>query len=77
MYSGVNLLSLLIQGYISALQHSLHARQVHPRALFVVPYVSVVAEKAAHLEAVLRGTSRIRVRGYHGSDESAQPLAVQ
>ena len=62
---------------MSALQQSPHARQVHPRALFVVPYVSVVAEKAVHLEAVLRGTSRIRVRGYHGSDESAQPLAVQ
>ena len=61
----------------SAQQLCLHAQQVHQRALFVVPYVSVVAEKAAHFEAVLRGTSRIRIRGYHGSDESVQPLSVQ
>ena len=50
--------------------------QVQARALFVVPYVSVVAEKAAHFEAILHGTPRIEVRGYHGSDESSQPLAA-
>ncbi|KAK9826374.1 hypothetical protein WJX81_004727 [Elliptochloris bilobata] len=69
---------LLLRRLLAAAENPYRrGRKVSLRALFVVPYVSVVAEKAAHFEAVLRGTSRVRVRGYHGNDESGQPLAVR
>ena len=50
--------------------------QAHGRALLVLPYISVVTEKTAHLAAVLRPMG-IRVKGYFGSAESGTPLATK
>lgn len=42
--------------------------QVKPRGLFVLPYVSIVIEKTAHLNQVLK-PSELSVRGYYGKDQ--------
>ena len=42
-------------------------------ALFILPYISVVAEKAGHLADVLSCTGA-RCRGYHGRAERSTPL---
>ncbi len=54
-------------------------RRVPPpaRALLVLPYVSIVAEKAEHLERVMAPMLRSvggRVGGYAGADTTASPL---
>src|SRR5579875_449654 len=42
-------------------------------ALFFLPYISVVAEKAGHLADVL-SCAGARCKGYHGKAESTTPL---
>ncbi len=46
-----------------------------PRALLVLPYLSIVAEKTAHLGGLLVDAG-LRVRGYHGDSEGV-PLAAK
>lgn len=51
-------------------------RQLAPaRALLVLPYVSIVSEKAAHLERVLAPLRGARVKGYSGSEVAGTPLS--
>eukprot|EP00887_Chlorella_sp_A99_P004871 scaffold4.g4871.t1 len=45
------------------------------RALVILPYISIVAEKAAHLAEVLAPVRGLTVKGYFGSEEGGQPLA--
>lgn len=45
------------------------------RALIVLPYISVVAEKAEHLAPIM-AAMRCSVKGYHGNQEGT-PLAPQ
>lgn len=47
----------------------------HKRALLVLPYLSVVREKATHLHDVLRSAG-VTVKGYT-SDDTAAPLACR
>lgn len=42
-------------------------------ALFILPYVSVVAEKAAHFADVM-ASSGCRAKGFHGKAERGTPL---
>lgn len=42
-------------------------------ALFVLPYISVVAEKTAHLTDILRSTG-CKCKGFFGNAESGMPL---
>ncbi len=48
--------------------------QKYRRALVVLPYVSVVAERTAHLTAVL-APMEIAVRGYCGDADTVAPLS--
>ena len=48
--------------------------QRYRRALVVLPYISVVAEKTAHLTGLLLPLG-ITVRGYFGTAETGSPLA--
>ncbi|KAK9815292.1 hypothetical protein WJX72_001157 [[Myrmecia] bisecta] len=48
--------------------------QRYGRALFVLPYVSVVAEKTAHLSTILQAMN-CKVKGYMGNDDAGMPLA--
>ena len=43
------------------------------RVLFVLPYISVVSEKAAHLADILK-PMKCRIKGYTGSNQGT-PLA--
>ncbi|KAG2489169.1 hypothetical protein HYH03_012395 [Edaphochlamys debaryana] len=52
-----------------------HPRPAPGRALLVLPYVSIVAEKAEHLEKVL-APLRAKVRGYAGADQAGSPLGA-
>ncbi|KXZ49542.1 hypothetical protein GPECTOR_20g396 [Gonium pectorale] len=51
------------------------ARPPSPRALLVLPYVSIVSEKTEHLTRVL-APMRARVRGYTGADQTGTPLSA-
>ena len=51
-------------------------RRAPARALLVLPYVSIVSEKAAHLERVL-APLRARVKGYGGGDVIGSALVAQ
>lgn len=42
-------------------------------ALFVLPYISVVAEKTAHFTDVLRSTG-CKCKGFYGNAENGTPL---
>ena len=48
--------------------------QKYRRALVVLPYISVVAERTAHLTAVL-APMEIAVRGYCGDADTVAPLS--
>lgn len=48
--------------------------QMYSKALVVLPYVSVVAEKTEHLTTIL-AAMRCKVKGYYGSGEGGTPLA--
>ncbi|GFR45397.1 hypothetical protein Agub_g6680, partial [Astrephomene gubernaculifera] len=53
-----------------------HARPPPPpRALLVLPYVSIVSEKAEHLTRVL-APMRAKVRGYTGAEQTGSPLSA-
>ena len=54
--------------------HELHAVQMYSRALVVLPYISVVAEKTEHLTTVLKAM-KCKVKGYFGTGEGGVPLA--
>ncbi|DBA82486.1 TPA: hypothetical protein ACH3X2_000714 [Trebouxia sp. C0005] len=47
---------------------------MYSKALVVLPYVSVVAEKTEHLTTIL-AAMRCKVKGYYGSGEGGTPLA--
>ena len=48
--------------------------QVYSKALVVLPYISVVAEKTEHLTTVLKAM-KCKVKGYFGTGEGGVPLA--
>lgn len=48
--------------------------QMFGKALVILPYLSVVAEKTEHLTSVLR-EMKCKVKGYMGTDESGTPLS--
>lgn len=48
--------------------------QMYSKALVVLPYISVVAEKTEHLTKVLKAM-KCKVKGYFGSGEGGVPLA--
>lgn len=54
--------------------HGLHAVQRYSKALVVLPYISVVAEKTEHLTTVLKAM-KCKVKGYFGTGEGGVPLA--
>ncbi|KAL0029501.1 hypothetical protein WJX77_012503 [Trebouxia sp. C0004] len=47
---------------------------MYSKALVILPYVSVVAEKTEHLTTIL-AAMRCKVKGYYGSGEGGTPLA--
>lgn len=47
-----------------------------PRALLVLPYVSIVSEKTEHLAHVLAPVRGFKVRGYTGSEQASAPLSA-
>lgn len=50
------------------------ALQMYSKALVILPYISVVAEKTEHLTSILK-EMKCKVKGYTGGDESGTPLA--
>ena len=48
--------------------------QMYSKALVILPYISVVAEKTEHLTAIL-GVMKCKVKGYFGTGEGGTPLA--
>lgn len=48
--------------------------QMYSKALVILPYVSVVAEKTEHLTTILKAM-KCKVKGYFGSGEGGAPLA--
>ena len=50
--------------------------QMHSKALVILPYLSVVAEKTEHLTGILRAM-RCKVKGYMGNDESGTALSAR
>jgi DNA polymerase theta len=62
------------QQALQQVQQGRHKQQAAlPRGLLVLPYLSIVAEKTAHLSILLEGM-KWRVAGYRGESEG-QPLA--
>ena len=47
---------------------------MYSKALVVLPYISVVAEKTEHLTTVLKAM-KCKVKGYFGMGEGGVPLA--
>lgn len=45
------------------------------RALVILPFISIVSEKTAHLKAVLQDSIGCTVKGYVGVGENSTPLA--
>ena len=56
--------------------HACRCLQKYRRALVVLPYISVVAERTAHLAAVLAPVG-IFVRGYCGDADTNAPLGLK
>lgn len=50
--------------------------QMYSKALVILPYLSVVAEKTEHLTGILRAM-RCKVKGYMGNDESGTALSAR
>lgn len=48
--------------------------QSFKKALIILPYISIVAEKAASLDLLLKAMG-CKVMGYHGASETGHPLA--
>ena len=48
--------------------------QMYSKALVILPYISVVAEKTDHLTTVLKAM-KCKVKGYFGTGEGGVPLA--
>jgi hypothetical protein len=55
---------------------SLLLLQEWKHALFVLPYISVVAEKTAHLTDILR-SSGCSCKGFYGNAERGTPLQAK
>ena len=51
-----------------------YAVQMYSKALVILPYISVVAEKTEHLTTVLKAM-KCKVKGYFGVGEGGVPLA--
>ncbi len=51
------------------------ALQRYQKALFVLPYVSVVVEKTEHLTTIL-AAMKCKVKGYFGNNETGTPLSI-
>ena len=49
---------------------------MYSKALVILPYLSVVAEKTEHLTGILRAM-RCKVKGYMGNDESGTALSAR
>ena len=49
---------------------------MYSKALIILPYLSVVAEKTEHLTGILRAM-KCKVKGYMGNDESGTALSAR
>ncbi|PSC69888.1 helicase and polymerase-containing TEBICHI [Micractinium conductrix] len=68
---------LMVRRLMLSLQHIPQQRRSKPkygRALVVLPYVSIVSEKAEHLAQVL-APMHASVKGFYGAEEKGQALA--
>lgn len=54
--------------------HHLGVVQMYSKALVILPYISVVAEKTEHLTSILKAI-KCKVKGYFGTGEGGMPLA--